>query len=99
MDTVELNRAFGESFERASRGRSRAHGIFVGSILVGVILVASFFAAPGFANPVFWGPAIPTALVALVAAAGYLGGLAWMWRIIRADPERGPSRFRRSRHD
>jgi hypothetical protein len=84
---------------RGLRGRRVARLILAGTIALDAALVVLVASAPDtmggggwFPEPPRFGWLIPAAGVAL-----HLAGLAWMIRIVRADPERHPSFFRSTR--
>lgn len=102
MDRVdEVNALFGESFERARRGRRQARIMFVIPWIVLAIAGFLFVAAPGFSGGMHTPTASWTSLIIAAPAAGIPLGLLWMWRILRAaeDPAfpRGPFRYRSPR--
>jgi hypothetical protein len=70
---------------------------------IDVLVVLLFAAAPHGMGPMFEAPplALGLPLGSLIVAIGialHLGGLVWMVRIYRADPERHVSSFRATHH-
>jgi hypothetical protein len=89
---------------RGLRGREQAQ-LLLGAVLVldGVLAFLLIVAPPNMMGPMFETPpsAFGLPLGSVIAAIGialHLGGLAWMVRILRADPEAHSSwwRFDRS---
>jgi hypothetical protein len=76
--------AFAESWRRARRGRMIARLIFALDLIAGPIL---FIAAPNISEARYSNDPSPASNVLLLVAVPWLIGLAWMWRILRADPE------------
>ena len=88
---------------RGLRGRQQAR-LLLGAILaLDAVLAFLFVAPPNTIGPMFEAPPSPLGLplgsvIVAMGLALHLGGLAWMVRILRADPERHRSwwRFDRS---
>jgi hypothetical protein len=85
------------------RGRQIARGLLLAVAAIDVLVVLLFAAAPHGIGPMFVAPplALGLPLGSLIVAIGialHLGGLAWMVRILRADPEGHASSFRATRH-
>jgi hypothetical protein len=80
-------------------GRRRAR-LLLGLILLLDVVLASLFAAqPDTIGPLFDAPpsllGLPLGTLIVTIGIGlHLAGLAWMIRIIRADPEAQPNRWR-----
>jgi hypothetical protein len=81
-----IDAAFAQSWRRARRGRMIARLIFALDLIAGPIL---FIAAPNFGAATYINDLGPTYSVFLLVgvAVPWLIGLAWMWRILRADPD------------
>ena len=88
---MDLNEFMARSNARAWRGRAWARAMFAGAITLVVLLAILVIAAPNSIGGPMMRPSWFVAAVAMIVpAAGVLGpviGLAWMWRILRADPE------------
>ena len=84
------------------RGRQLARGLLVAVAVIDVLVVLLLASAPHGMGPMFEEPpsALGLPLGSLIGAIGiaiHLGGIAWMVRILRADPEAHPSWFRVTR--
>jgi hypothetical protein len=84
---------------RGLRGRQKARGLLFAVVAIDVLVVLLFAAAPTGIGPMFEAPpslvGLPLgSLIVAIGMALHLGGLAWMVRILRADPEAHPSWFR-----
>jgi hypothetical protein len=84
---------------RGLRGREQARLLLGAVLALDAVLAFLFVAAPNTMRPMFEAPpsALGLPLGSLIVAIGialHLGGLAWMVRILRADPEAHPSWFR-----
>ena len=82
---------------RGLAGRRLARRILFAAIALDALVVFMFVAQP----PMMGGPIGPVSLVVLIVPAfGILmniAGLAWMVRIVRADPEGDPRSWRATR--
>jgi len=92
-DLAELDEFMAQSNAKARRGRDSARGMFAVVLLL-VAFVAFLFLSP----PNTIGGYIEPGLIEWIAPGlgilGILVGLAWMVRIIRADPEPDSSAWR-----
>ena len=84
------------------RGRQLARGLLCAVAVIDVLVVLLFAGAPHGIGPMFEAPpvALGLPLGTLIIAIGialHLGGIVWMVRILRADPEAHPSWFRATR--
>jgi hypothetical protein len=85
---------------RGLRGRQQARLLLCAILALDAFLAAVLFvAAPNELRPMFESPpsVVGLPLGSLIVASGiaiHLGGLAWMVRILRADPEAHTSWFR-----
>jgi Flp pilus assembly protein TadB len=80
---------------RGLHGRRLARLILFVAIALDILLVLLFVSQPNYMSPMSSEP--PSRLVLLIPAFGIalnLAGLAWMIRIVRADPEAGASSWR-----
>jgi hypothetical protein len=82
---------FGAGMTRGQRGRWIGRGLIAIAILAIGLAVIGFIAAPGFSSGLGtgmrFGPIPFDAFVLLAGMTGLMGGLVWMIRIHRADPE------------
>jgi len=79
-----------------------ARGLLFAVMAIDVLVVLLFAAAPRGIGPMFEAPPMVVglplgSLIVAIGIALHLGGLAWMVRIYRADPEAHPSSFRAAR--
>jgi putative copper export protein len=81
---VDLDEFMARSNARARRGRRTARVLFGVGIYIVLLFVVLFVAAP---NTMGGGPSTAVKALILAGAGAMLFGLAWMWRILRADPE------------
>jgi protein-S-isoprenylcysteine O-methyltransferase Ste14 len=87
---VDLDEFMARSNARARRGRRVARALFAEAIGLVVLLAFLFVAAPNTIGPMMRPSWFVAAMGMIVPGAGVLGliiGLAWMWRILRANPE------------
>ena len=82
MNLDQFNDFMADSNARAHRGRALARNMFGATVFVLLMAGFLFVAAPNFTSP-SWSPG---PVIVLVPAIGILIGLAWMIRILRADP-------------
>jgi hypothetical protein len=84
---VDLDDLMAESNARARRGRLLARQMFGGVVFV--LLLAAFLAvaAPNGPSAMFNDPGLIAIAIPVVGIIGLVVGLAWMVRILRADPE------------
>ena len=88
---------------RGLRGRQQARLLLCAILALDAFLVAVLFvAAPNEMRPMFDSPpslvGLPLgSLIGAIGIAIHLAGIAWMVRILRADPEAHPSWFRATR--
>jgi hypothetical protein len=84
---------------RGLRGWRLARLILAGTIALDAVVVLLVASAPNTMGGGVWFPEPPRFgwLIPAFGLALHLAGLAWMIRIVRADPERHPSFFRSSR--
>ena len=80
-------------------GRRAARGLLFAVVAIDVLVVLLFATAPHGIGPMFEAPplAFGLPLGSLIVAIGialHLGGLGWMVRILRADPEGHASSWR-----
>ena len=85
------------------RGRRAARGLLFAAVAIDVLVVLLFATAPHGIGPMIEGPPLAFglplgSLIVAIGIAHHLGGLAWMIRILRADPEAHASSFRATRH-
>jgi hypothetical protein len=85
--------------DRGLRGRELAQMILVVTLAIDALVALLFIATPHCMCPMFNEPPslIGLPLGSVIAAIGialHLGGLAWMVRILRADPEGRPASWR-----
>ena len=77
---------------RGLRGRQLAQLLLVAVVALDAVLAILFVTAPNFVGPMFEAPPSLLGLplgspIVAIGIALHLGGLAWMVRILRADPE------------
>ena len=82
---------------RGLRGRLAAQRILLAAILLDALAVLLFASAPNMIGPMMSEPPRFMWLIPAFGIALNLVGLAWMIRIVRADPERHPSFWRSKR--
>jgi hypothetical protein len=76
---------FAKSWRRARRGRAIARLMLAAAIMSVAFSILLFLTAP---NPMYTYEPNPMDEVVLgIPVLGFVIGLAWMWRILRADPE------------
>src|SRR6185295_10630576 len=85
---AQVDKLFLRSWRRARRGRRIARVMFGLAASVAVVVALLIVSAPstmGMRMPdLLWDLVIPG-----IGGLGLVVGLAWMWRILRADPEPG----------
>jgi protein-S-isoprenylcysteine O-methyltransferase Ste14 len=94
VDLAELNEFMAQSNAKARRGREIARGL-VTAVLVLVAAVALLFL--NMPNPMggpFFESSLTEWIVPGLGVLGILVGLAWMVRILRAEPEPDSSAWR-----
>lgn len=87
---MDLDEFMATSNARAWRGRAWARAMLAGAITLVVLLVIVFVTAPTYGGTMMRPSDFAAAVGIIVYGVGVLGpviGLAWMWRILRADPE------------
>jgi hypothetical protein len=83
---MDLDAVMAESNARGRAGRRAARVIFAVGLAVPAVLAVFFLTLPSsMYDPMPGDPA--QLLVPIVALIGMGGGLTWMWRILRANPE------------
>ena len=88
---------------RGLRGRQLAQLLLGLTLALDTLLAFLVVAAPDTTHPRFDAPPLLVGLplgsvIVAIGIALHLGGLAWMVRILRADPEGHASSFRATRH-
>jgi protein-S-isoprenylcysteine O-methyltransferase Ste14 len=93
-DLAELDEFMAQSNAKAQRGREIARAL-VAAVLVLLAFVAILFLnLPNTMGGPFFEPSLTEWIVPGLGVLGILVGLAWMVRIIRADPEPDSSAWR-----
>ena len=90
--TAQINDEFAKSWRRARRGRRVARLTFAMTIILVALLSLLVFFPPNY----MYDPE-PSLMGAVVPSIGIIGlaiGVAWMWRILRADRERDARAWR-----
>jgi hypothetical protein len=82
----EFNEFMEQSNARALRGRRLARLMFAAALIPLAVAAFFFVAAPNFTGG-FYDPGPIGLLVPAIGVAALVVGLAWMVRILRADPE------------
>jgi hypothetical protein len=93
VDLNEFNEFMQESNARALRGRRLARLMFAAALIPLAVAAFFFVAAPNFTGG-FYDPGPIGLLVPAIGVAALVVGLAWMVRILRADPERDAKSWR-----
>jgi hypothetical protein len=86
-----------ERQRRLDRARAQRHGLLVLGVALIVLTAFLYVAAPGFPGGRMFASEVMAMLDTLVPLAGIggaIGGLIWMIRIHRADPEAGERTWR-----
>ncbi|HTG41781.1 MAG TPA: hypothetical protein VK697_09225 [Methylomirabilota bacterium] len=89
---ARIDDLFAKSWRRARRGRATARLMLAAAILAVAFMILFVLAAPNYTYTPEPNP--PDVLVFGIAVLGFAIGLAWMWRILRADPEPDPEAWR-----
>jgi hypothetical protein len=82
---------------RGLRGRRRARRILFTAIALDAFVVLLFAAQPTTMGGPFGPPPLTAYVVPAFGVLLNVVGLAWMVRIVRADPEAGPTGWRATR--
>jgi hypothetical protein len=82
---TRIDDVFAKSWRRARRGRATARLMLAAAILAVAFIILFGLAAPNYMYTPEPNP--PDVLVFGIPVLGFVIGLAWMWRILRADPE------------
>jgi hypothetical protein len=82
---ARINDLFAKSWRRARRGRATARLMLAAAILTVAFIILFVLAAPDYMYTPE--PKPPDVIVFGIPVLGFVIGLAWMWRILRADPE------------
>jgi hypothetical protein len=92
-DLAELDEFMAQSNAKARRGRASARGLFAAGLVVLAFVTLLFLNLP---NPIgtLAEPGLIDRIAPGIGILGILVGLAWMWRILRADPEPDTSAWR-----
>ena len=93
VDLAELDEFMAQSNAKARRGRASARGLFAAGLVVLAFVTLLFLNLP---NPIgtLAEPGLIDRIAPGIGILGILVGLAWMWRILRADPEPDTSAWR-----
>jgi len=83
---VDLYEFMQESNARARRGRRLAREMILGALVVLAIPAFLLIAQPNFTNSGY-DPRPLGLIIPAIGVVGLVGGLIWMVRIFRADPE------------
>jgi hypothetical protein len=87
---VDLDEFMARSNARAWRGRRVARALFAEAVFMIGFLAFILVMGPNTIDPMMRPSGLVTAMGIIVPGAGAIGlliGLAWMWRILRANPE------------
>jgi hypothetical protein len=76
---------FAKSWRRARRGRATARLMLAAAILAVAFIILIVLAAPNYMYTPE--PKPPDVFMLGIPVLGFVIGLAWMWRILRANPE------------
>ena len=82
-----------ESNAKALRGRASARGLFAAVPVLLAFVAFLFVSMPNTIGPLFE-PSLPEWIGPGLGTLGVLVGLAWMVRILRAEPESDSSAWR-----
>ena len=82
---TRIDDLFAKSWRRARRGRATALLMLAAAILAVAFIILIVLAAPNYMYTPE--PKPPDVIVLGIPVLGFVIGLAWMWRILRADPE------------
>ena len=82
---TRIDDLFAKSWRRARRGRAAARLMLAAAILAVAFIILFVLAAPNYMYTPE--PKPPDVIVLGIPVLGFVIGLAWMWRILRADPE------------
>jgi hypothetical protein len=80
-----VDKVFRDSWRLARRGRRLAWLIFAGTVSVVALFALLILLGPS--GHTMMTPRLRDLVVPVVGVIGIAVGLAWMWRILRADPE------------
>jgi hypothetical protein len=92
-DLAELDEFMAQSNAKARRGREIARGLCEAVLILLAFVAILFLSMPNTTGPLFE-PSLPEWILPGLGVLGILVGLAWMWRILRADPEPDTSAWR-----
>jgi Flp pilus assembly protein TadB len=82
---TRIDDLFAKSWRRARRGRATARLMLAAAILAVAFIILIVLAAPNYMYTPE--PKPPDVFMLGIPVLGFVIGLAWMWRILRADPE------------
>jgi protein-S-isoprenylcysteine O-methyltransferase Ste14 len=92
-DLADLDELMAQSNAKARRGRASARSLFT-AVLIFLAFAAFLFLSPPNHTGGFFEPSLIEWIAPGLGILGILVGLAWMVRIIRADPEPDSSAWR-----
>jgi protein-S-isoprenylcysteine O-methyltransferase Ste14 len=92
-DLAELDEFMAQSNAKARRGRASARGLFEAVVVLLAFVAFLLLSPPNTIEP-FFEPGLIVWIAPGIGILGILVGLAWMWRIVRADPEPDTSAWR-----
>jgi hypothetical protein len=94
VDLAELDEFMARSNAKARRGREIARGLVTAGLVVLAFVTFLLLSLPDpMGGPIFE-PSLSGWILPGLGVLGILVGLAWMWRILRADPEPDTSAWR-----
>jgi hypothetical protein len=92
-DLADLDELMAQSNEKARRGRASARALFTAVLILLAFVAFLFLSLPHTFHPYFE-PGLMEWIAPGIGILGILVGLAWMVRILRADPEPDSSAWR-----
>jgi hypothetical protein len=92
-DLADLDELMAESNAKARRGRASARSLFAAVLMLLAFAAFLFLSPPNTIGPYFE-PGLIDWIAPGIGIVGILVGLAWMIRIIRANPEPDSSAWR-----
>jgi hypothetical protein len=93
VDLADLDEFMAQSNAKARRGREIARGLVMAVLVLLAFVGFLFLGLPDRSGPLFE-PGLIEWIVPGLGIMGILVGLAWMVRILRADPEPDSSAWR-----
>jgi hypothetical protein len=93
-DLAELDEFMAQSNAKARRGREIARGLVIAVLVLLASVAILFLNIPNTMGGPSFEPNLTEWILPGLGVLGILVGLAWMWRILRADPEPDSSAWR-----